>query len=303
MPPLAGWINRAVVSLLPAVPRSWVWRVSRRYIAGVSLDDALNTVADLNRKGMSATLDVLGEDVSRASDAHAGKDLYLQALARVAEQSLDCNISVKLSQMGLRFDADLCDAVLRELMVSAAQQSNFVRIDMEDSSVTTETLSIYRRHRVNYPIGTVIQAYLRRSQEDVAQLLREGPTNLRLCKGIYIESESIAFRDREEIRESYRGLLRQMLEGGIVRVGIATHDPPLVDYATRLVAELQVPRERYEFQMLLGVAEPLRDQLVAAGHPLRVYVPFGESWHAYSMRRLRENPQIAGHVMRNLFRR
>ncbi|MGE3164021.1 MAG: proline dehydrogenase family protein [Planctomycetota bacterium] len=301
MASLAGLFNRAVVSVLPAVPRSLVWRFSRRYIAGESLDDALRTVADLNQRGMRATLDVLGEDVTKAEEVHTGKDLYLEALAQISRRRLDCNISIKLSQMGLRFDERLCHEVVRELMASAQQHDNFVRIDMEDSSVTSATLAIYRQYRTSYPAGAVIQAYLRRSHEDVATLLAEGPTHLRLCKGIYVEPEAIAFRDREQVRDSYRLLLRQMLEGRIVRVGIATHDPPLIEHAIALIAELKTPPEQYEFQMLLGVAESLRDQLVRAGHPLRVYVPFGRSWHAYSLRRLRENPQIAGHIVRNLF--
>lgn len=299
---IGSLFNRTVVSLLPLVPRSVVWRVSRRYIAGTDLPAALQCVRDLNQAGMSVTLDVLGEDVTCPEEALACRDLYLEALEQLHEHDLDCNISIKLSQMALRFDTKLCRSIVRDLGAKAKELDNFVRIDMEDSSVTTETLDIYRELRAELPLGTVIQSYMRRSEEDVATLMNEGPTHLRLCKGIYVEPEAVAFQDREEVRDSYRQLLRQMLEGGIVKVGIATHDPPLIEDACRVVQELSVPKERYEFQMLLGVAEKTRDQLVADGHPLRVYVPFGESWHAYSMRRLRENPQIAGHVMRNLFK-
>jgi proline dehydrogenase len=174
---------------------------------------------------------------------------------------------------------------------------------MEDSSVTTATLDIYRDlRRRNDKVGIVIQSCLRRSADDVAGLLEEGPTDVRLCKGIYIEPEEIAFCDADEIRDSFDRLLEQLLEGG-ARVGIATHDPILVAHAERMIEDMAIGKDRYEFQMLLGVAGKLRRELVARGHPLRVYVPFGELWYAYSLRRLRENPDIAGHILRNLFTR
>jgi proline dehydrogenase len=177
-----------------------------------------------------------------------------------------------------------------------------VRIDMEDSSVTSITLDLYRRLREEHDnVGAVIQACLRRSSEDLGQLLGDGLANVRLCKGIYIEPEEIAWTDADDIRHSYKALLEQLFEGGATRVGIATHDPHLVDHAEALIERLGINESRYEFQMLLGVAEPLRDRLVASGHRVRVYVPFGERWHPYSMRRLRENPAIAGHIVRNLF--
>lgn len=296
-------LNRTIVSLLPIVPRGLVWRFSRRYIAGTDLKAALDAVDGLNAQGMSATLDVLGEDVTEGADAEVFRDLYLQAIEDIAARGSDCNISIKLSQMALRFDVDLCRQIIIDLGQAAQRHDNFVRIDMEDSSVTTATLDLYRELRTTLPLGTVVQSCLRRTEQDVAELLEQGPTHLRLCKGIYIEPEEIAFRDRGEVQESYKRLLRQMLEDGIEKVGIATHDPVLVDSSRAIIAELQVPRERYEFQMLLGVAERMRAELVKEGHPLRVYVPFGDAWYPYSVRRLRENPQIAGHVLKNLFKR
>ncbi|MFN0060117.1 MAG: proline dehydrogenase family protein [Planctomycetota bacterium] len=297
--------NRAVVSVLPWVPKPMVWRVSRRYIAGEALADALGLVAALNAKGMSATIDVLGEDVTDDRQALGARDSYLEALHGIHDQKLNCNISVKLSQMGLRFNPKLCADIARALAQAAAERRNFFRIDMEDSSVTTQTLDIYRQLRGDFAnTGTVIQAYMRRSAADVRALLAEKPpTNLRLCKGIYRESAEIAYQDREEIRASYRELLELMLTGGIARVGIATHDDVLVDAALEQLTRLKISKDRYEFQMLLGVAESLRTRLVAAGHPLRVYIPYGKDWFAYSVRRLRENPQIAAHVMRNFFGR
>lgn len=297
-------LNRALVTMLPLVPRPIVWRVSKRYIAGTSLEAALECVSSLNAQGMSVTLDVLGEDTATAEDATNGRDLYLSALEQIEKRNLDCNISVKLSQMGLRFDPELCRSVMRDLVTSAAERGNSVRIDMEDASVTQITLDLYRELRRTWNcVGTVVQAYLKRTPDDVRQLIEEGVAHLRLCKGIYVESPEIAFTGKEQIRIAYTEILRQLFESNAEKIAIATHDRPLVDAAVALIKELGIPKSRYEFQMLLGVTESIRGELVAAGHPLRVYVPFGEEWYAYSSRRLRENPQIAGHVFRNLFRR
>lgn len=296
-------ISRVVARLLPFVPKPIVWRVSRRYIAGETLEHALDTVHSLNQQGMRATLDVLGEDTTRREQAKEGAQLYHAALAAIAERGLDCNISVKLSQMALRYDADYCDTIMTALVRDAKERGNFVRIDMEDSSVTTQTLDVYRRFRREFPgsVGTVVQAYLKRTEADVRALLEEAPTHLRLCKGIYQEPPDIAFQDKERVRESFRSLLSILFDGGIERVGIATHDEALVDNALEQIRERNVPRERYEFQMLLGVTERLRDRIVADGHPLRVYVPFGQDWFPYSIRRLRENPEIVSHVIKGFF--
>jgi len=299
------FFKRAVVSLLPYVPKPLIWRVSRRYIAGESLDDALALVGRLNNKGMSATLDVLGEDSTHESEALASRDLYLRAIAAIADQGLDCNVSVKLSQMALRNDETLSRDIAGQLAAATRASNNFLRVDMEDSSVTDVTLDIYRElRRDNREVGTVVQAYLRRTEDDVRALIEAGPTNLRLCKGIYREPEELAYQDREDVRDSYKRLLTLMLESDTVwRVGIATHDAPLVEHARKEIERLSVPPERYEFQMLLGVTERIRDALVATDHPMRIYVPFGVDWFPYSVRRLRENPQIASHVIKGLFYR
>ena len=298
---IATLFHKLVTATLPYVPRSIVWRFSRRYIAGTQLDDALRTVAELRTTGCSATVDVLGEDSTDYERVEAARDLYLNALAAVNRQSLDCYASVKLSDMGLRFDAGHCREVMQQIVGRAKELGNFVRIDMEDSSVTSVTLDIYRELREQFDnVGTVIQSCLRRSEADVAALLDSGPTDIRICKGIYVEPEEIAYTDPDEIRDSYCRLLEQLIDGGARRVAIATHDPKLVEFAEQTISSRGLRRDRYEFQMLLGVAEHLRAELVARGHPLRVYVPFGELWYPYSMRRLRENPQIAGHIIRNL---
>lgn len=300
----ANWFHRLLIAPLPYVPRPIVWQLSRRYIAGTDLDSAFDTVRALNAGGCSATLDVLGEDSTVRSDIEIARDLYLGALDGIVRQNLDCGISVKLSDMGLRFDADFCRQTMERILAEAAKNDIFVRIDMEDATVTTQTLDLYRDlHRSFDNLGTVIQAYLRRSPDDVRALLEEGRADLRLVKGIYVEDEAVALKDPDDIRTAFRELLVQMLEGGIERVAIATHDPALIEFAEQYIEQHAVDRSRYEFQMLLGVAENLRASLVAKGHPLRVYVPFGERWFAYSIRRLRENPEIAGHIVRNLFSR
>ena len=287
---------------MPFVPESLIWRFSRRYIAGKELDDAFHTVKTLSAAGCSATIDVLGEDSTSDAQIIAARDLYLETLEGISSNQLDCYASVKLSEMGLRFDVDRCIEVMDTLLGKAKQLGHFVRIDMEDSSVTSLTLDIYKELKARHDnVGTVIQSCLRRSEDDIKDLLGSGPTDIRLCKGIYIEPEAIAFQSPDEIRSSFCRLLQQLVDGGATRVGIATHDPLLVEFAEEFIAKRELDKSRYEFQMLLGVAEKLRARLVSDGHPLRVYVPFGERWFDYSMRRLRENPQIAGHIVRNLF--
>ena len=298
----ANIVQRAVIGSMQFVPKPILWRFSRRYIAGTALDDAYETAAALNGDDCIATIDVLGEDSTVLEQVQAAKRLYLEALDGIARRRLDCGVSIKLSEMGLRFDPDGCRQVMREILDRARAKDNFVRIDMEDSTVTAETLDIYRELRADFVnVGTVIQSCLHRSEQDVVDLLNTGPTDIRLCKGIYIEPESISYRDAEDIRRSFKRILEILSEGG-ARVGIATHDAELVDHALATIDRLALEKDRYEFQMLLGVAAPLRRKLVAEGHPMRVYVPFGELWFNYSMRRLRENPHMLGHIIRNLLR-
>ena len=299
-----GLFNRTIAAAMPFVPRPLVWRFSRRYIAGVDLEDAYRTVRELNASDCTATIDVLGEDSTNRDEVKSAVDLYLKAIRDIHAKSLNCGISVKLSELGLRFDVEGCRQAIRTLIACAADHDRFVRIDMEDSSVTSVTLDVYREMRREFDnVGIVIQSCLRRSEQDIADLLDEGVTDVRLCKGIYVEPEAIAFVDPDEIRNSFNRLLEQLFEGGARRVAIATHDPSLVEYAEAVIDKSGVDEDRYEFQMLLGVAGTLRRELVARGHPLRVYVPFGDRWYAYSMRRLRENPNIAGHVVSNLLSR
>ncbi|MCI0697684.1 proline dehydrogenase family protein [candidate division KSB1 bacterium] len=295
-------INRLVVTTLPLVPKPLVRRVANRYIAGDTIDDAVRLVRQLNQKGMMATLDVLGEHISKKEEAEATAANYLEALEAIHREKLDSNISIKLTAFGLKLDFDFCFSNVRRVVQRAKELNNFVRIDMEDSTCTTDTLRLYDLLRKEFcNVGTVIQAYMRRALTDIHGLMQNGaPTNIRLCKGIYVEPRHIAYKNRELINKNFTFLLTELMRKKAY-VGIATHDERLVWDGMRLVDRLNIPRERYEFQMLLGVDEELRDTIVQAGHRLRIYVPFGKAWYAYSVRRLQENPQIAGYVIQNFF--
>jgi proline dehydrogenase len=293
-------LNKLIVSTLPLIPKPIVGTFSKRYIAGTTFSEAVEVIKRLNASGMMATLDILGEDVCERSAAEALLEEWKVVLKEIRRQQLDTNISVKPSQLGLRLDKEFCFHNFKAIVAEAAGCGNFVRIDMEDSSTTSNTIELFRRLRSEgfTNVGIVIQAYLKRSEADVRLLVSEG-TNFRLCKGIYVEPSSLAFKDREEIRRNFTHLLRLMLEGGCY-VGIATHDDVLIDRSYALVRDLKLSRTKYEFQMLLGVREGLRDSIVRAGHRLRVYVPYGEQWYPYSIRRLKENPQIAGYILKAL---
>ncbi|HEY3203937.1 MAG TPA: proline dehydrogenase family protein [Thermoanaerobaculia bacterium] len=294
-------LNSLVVLALPLVPKPIVRKIASRYVAGETLEQALGAVRNLNAEGCMATLDVLGEDVTRPEETEQTVHDYQRALAEIAARGLDSNISVKLTALGLKLDPAACRQQFARILDAAKAVGNFVRIDMEDSSVTEETIRIFLEFRQRYErVGLVLQAYLRRSLAD-ARRAAEIRANVRICKGIYVEPPEIAFQDREEIRASYMDLVHTLLEAGSY-VGIATHDPLLIERSLATIRRRNLPREAYEFQMLLGVAGGLRRRLVTEGHRLRVYVPYGEAWYAYSVRRLKENPSIAGHVLAGVFR-
>ncbi|HKF45457.1 MAG TPA: proline dehydrogenase family protein [Thermoanaerobaculia bacterium] len=295
-------LNTLIVRTLPLVPLPVVRMVASRYVAGETLQDAVRAVRGLNAEGCMATLDVLGEDVTDFSETDQTVSEYLEALEGVLENGLDSNLSVKLTAFGLKLDPARCRRQFRRVLDAAQGRGVFVRIDMEDSSVTEETIRIYEESRRLTPgTGLVLQAYLRRSRADVSRLASLKP-NVRVCKGIYVESPEIAFKGREEIQDNFMAVVEDLFAAGCY-VGIATHDEVLVARSLATIRRLGLPREAYEFQMLLGVAVGLRRRLVAEGHRLRVYVPFGKSWHAYSLRRLKENPSIAGQIMKGFLRR
>jgi proline dehydrogenase len=289
-------LDRAVVATLPLVPRPVVRKLSSRYIAGSELVDARTTVAALNAQGKLATVDVLGEEITRMEEAAAITQAYLEVLDAIAADGLDANVSVKLTAIGLKLDP----ALARDNLVAIAGRGTFVRIDMEDSSTTDDTLALYRELSASGHdnLGVVLQAALRRTEGDARDL---AGANVRLCKGIYIEPAEIAFRDYDDVRWSFVRTLNALLDGGTY-VGIATHDGWLVDRALEAIADRGLAPDGYEFQMLLGVRPELGDRIVAAGHRLRIYVPFGRQWYEYSLRRLQENPKVAGYIARDLLR-
>ena len=291
-------LDRAIVRLLPAVPKPVVQVFSSRYIAGPSRDDAVEVVKRLNGEGKLATIDVLGEEVEREDDARAIAQAYRDVFDEIERDGLDSNVSVKLTALGLGLSYDTCRANLEDVVRQAKEDSNFVRIDMEDSSTTTDTLRLYRelRDAGHDNLGVVLQACLRRTLDDIDALADLRPS-VRLCKGIYVEPSSIAYTNADAIRTNFVSCLDALLDSGAY-VGVATHDEWLIGRALRTVGDRELEREDYEFQMLLGVREQRGTELVEAGHRLRVYVPFGEQWYAYSLRRLQENPAMAGTIAR-----
>ncbi|MCW2948991.1 MAG: L-proline dehydrogenase [Thermoleophilia bacterium] len=307
-----GFFDRAIVRTVPLMPRGLVRRISAPYIAGATMAQAMATVQRLAHAGLGTTLDVLGEAISEREQAVATRDQYLAvaaALPQIAEVSSPTsstgvvgagvrNVSVKLTALGLGIDDALMHDNVAAIARAMADIGGFVRIDMEDSPYTDATLELFRSLRAegHDNLGIVVQAYLRRTRADVEALAADG-ARVRVVKGIYVESAEIAFQDMGEINRSYLELCRALAVAGS-HVAFATHDDELIDGCRALVADLELPPERYEFQMLLGVREGRRDELARAGHPTRVYVPFGAQWYEYSVRRLRENPRVAGHVAR-----
>ena len=272
---------------------------SKKYIAGETLQDAVDLVKNLNSKGIYATIDVLGESVANKDESLQAKNQALEVLDAINQNKLLANLSIKPTQMGLAIDEQFAYEQVLELVKKAAEYNNFVRIDMEDSPYIDKTFNLYKKiyeHHKN--VGLVIQSYMKRSYDDVVILNKIG-TNFRLCKGIYVEPASVAYKDRQAIRDNYLKILDAMIKDGNY-VGIATHDKPLIDAAYKRIKEKNIPKDKFEFQMLLGVREDLRDKINSDGYKIRIYVPFGKDWYAYSVRRLKENPAMAGHIVKSI---
>jgi proline dehydrogenase len=296
-------LDRAIVRVLPAVPRPVVKRLSRRYIAGEALPEACRVVKRLNEAGRLATLDVLGEEVTTHEESLALVEAYRDVFETIRREALDSNVSVKPTGLGLSIDTDFCRQNLADLVRCAEERSNFVRIDMEDASTTSNTLEVYRSLRAQglTSVGVVLQARLRRTLDDISALADLRP-NVRVCKGIYLEPAEIAYQGAQAIRENFVNAVDDLLEAGAY-VAVATHDSWVIDRAKELLGKHGKKREEYEFQMLLGVRDALGDQLVREGHRLRVYVPFGRRWYEYSVRRLQENPAMATAIAKATARR
>ncbi len=298
--------NKMIAAMLPYMPKKMIWVFSKRYIAGETLNDAINASKELNKNGMLVTLDILGEFIKNLGEAEQNRDQYLNLIEVIEKEGIQGNYSVKPTSFGLLIDEEICFQHIRAIVAKAASYNNFIRVDMEDSPCTTKTIILYRRLKAEFPknCGLVVQAYMKRTLQDVTDLLdihsSENPINYRLCKGIYVEPAAIAYKKYEEINEHYLEDLEFMFQKGIY-AAIATHDKPLVEGAYKLIEKYNVPKDNYEFQMLYGVTPELRQSIVDAGHKVRVYVPFGKQWFGYSTRRLKENPKMASHIIKALF--
>ena len=298
--------NKFIAAILPYFPKKFIWIFSKPYISGETIDDAIRVSKELNNNKIKVTLDVLGEFIKTLDEAYENKKEYLNLISIAFKSGIDGNFSLKPSSFGLLLDREICYGHIREIVAKAASYKNFIRIDMEDSPCTDLEIELFRRLKTEYPanVGLVVQSYLKRTSNDIKGLAdlnsEKNPLSFRLCKGIYIEPETIAFKKYDEINRHFLEDLEFMLQNKI-HVGIATHDKSLIEGAYQLIDKYNVPDHLYEFQMLYGVTPRLRESIVNDGHTMRVYVPFGKQWFGYSTRRLKENPKMANHIIKALF--
>lgn len=299
-------INKIIAAMLPYFPKSFIWLFSKRYIAGKKIEDAIRESRKLNNEGIMVTVDLLGEFITNLDQAEENKKEYIDIINTFEKENLDGNYSLKPTMFGLLLDEEVCYNNIREIVKLAAEYGNFVRVDMEDSQCVDKEIKLFRRLKAEFPenVGLVFQAYLKRTLSDIKGLenlnSKANPVNYRLCKGIYVEPAEIAYKKYEEINEHFLTDLEYMFEKKMYPA-IATHDKPLVEGAYKLIEKYNVPKEMYEFQMLYGVTPELRRSIVEKGHRMRIYVPYGSQWFAYSTRRLKENPKMASLIIKALF--
>jgi proline dehydrogenase len=276
-------------------------RMARRFVAGESLDEAIEAARRCNDAGMLTSLDYLGENVANTTDAQHSRDTYLEIFERIAKEGIQANVSCKLTQLGLDLNMDFCQGLVMSIVEFAAHFENFLRIDMEGSLYTQRTIDLVKSVRVRNPaVGTVIQSYLYRSETDITDLLAYG-CRIRLCKGAYKESVEVAYPEKADVDANYVRLMQMLLSSGFYH-GIATHDPKMIAATIRFAAAKQISKDDFEFQMLYGVRTDLQRRLVRDGYRIRIYIPFGNDWFPYFMRRLAERPANLGFLLRNLFR-
>ncbi len=298
--------NKFIAAILPYFPKKFIWLFSRSYISGEKIEDAMRVSKELNSKKIRVTIDILGEFIKTLDEAEENKKEYLALIDTTYQNKIDGNFSLKPTSFGLLIDKEVCYGHIREIIQKVAGYNGFIRIDMEDSPCTDDEIELFRRLKSEFPgnTGLVLQAYLKRTYSDIENMLDlnsdKAPLSFRLCKGIYVEPASIAFKDHDEINKHYLKDL-ELIFRNKVHVGIATHDKELIDGAYRLIEKYNVPKNMYEFQMLYGVTPGLRDSIVNEGHDMRVYVPFGKQWFGYSTRRLKENPKMASHIIKAIF--
>ncbi|TAL72063.1 MAG: proline dehydrogenase [Bacteroidetes bacterium] len=295
-----------MAAILPWFPKKFIWIFSRSYISGETIEDAIRVSKELNSRNIKVTLDVLGEFIKTSEEAEINKIEYLDLIDTTYKNHIDANFSLKPTSFGLLIDKNICYNHIHEIVVKAASYKGFIRIDMEDSPCTDLEIELFRRLKTEFPgnVGLVLQAYLKRTLKDIEGMLdlntSSNTLSYRLCKGIYVEPEAIAFKKYAEINQHFLEDLEFIFRNKI-HVGIATHDKPLVEGAYNLIEKYKVPKSMYEFQMLYGVTPNLCEKIVKEGHTMRVYVPFGKQWFGYSTRRLKENPKMASHIIKAIF--
>jgi len=295
---LSGSKRLAPVMMRNSVSR----RVARRFVAGETLDDVCSAAREVNRARQLASLDLLGENVGDEAGARRAAEGYLTIFDRIDQEKLEANVSLKLTQLGLDLGQSLCEELLQRIVSHAARKNNFVRVDMEGSVYTQRTIEIVKSVRARYPaVGTVMQSYLYRTEQDVRDLLEVG-CRIRLCKGAYNEPPKIAFPKKSDVDANYVKLMKILLPSGIYH-GIATHDPAMIDATKDFAREKKIGPDRFEFQMLYGIRTDLQKQLVREGYRLRIYIPYGSDWFPYFMRRLAERPANLIFFLRSLIPR
>jgi len=284
----------------------FLWLFSKKYIAGKTLEDAMRISKKINDEGMKVTIDILGEFITNLDQAEANKNEYIELIEVTEANKIDGNYSIKPTMFGLLIDKDVCYKNIREIVAKAVEYNNFVRVDMEDSQCTDLEIELYRKLKKEFPqnCGLVVQSYMKRTLNDLKNMMdlhsEDNPLNYRLCKGIYVEPSEIAFKKYKEVNEHFLKDLEFMFQNGVYP-GIATHDKPLIEGAYKLIEKYNVPKDKYEFQMLYGVTPERRKSIVNKGHTMRIYVPYGEQWFGYSTRRLKENPKMANHIIKAIF--
>ncbi len=300
------FLNKIIASILPLMPQQLVWVFSKRYIAGKTIDEAIEIAEKLNSEGSVTTIDLLGEFITDLSQAKQNRDEYLDIIERTEKSDVTGNYSLKPTMFGLLIDKDVCYSYIRDIVSKAAEYNNFVRIDMEDSQCVDLEIELFRKLRKEFPknVGLVLQAYLKRTMQDIKDMMdmhsEDNPLNFRLCKGIYIEPASIAYKKYQEINDHFMEDLEFMIKNGMYP-GIATHDEKLVNGAYDLIKKYNLSNDKFEFQMLYGVTPGLRQSIIDKGYKMRIYTPFGDKWFAYSTRRLKENPKMAQEIIKALF--
>ncbi len=298
--------NKMIAGILPYMPKKLVWIFSKEYIAGETIEEAIAAAKALNAEGIMTTIDVLGEFIETLEEADANKEEYLKVIEVAEAAKINGNYSLKPTSFGLLIDKDVAYKHIREIVAKAASYNNFVRVDMEDSPCTDMEIELFKKLKTEFPnnVGLVIQAYMRRTLDDIKNLkvfnTEEAPLNFRLCKGIYVEPAQIAYKKYEEVNEHFLQDLDYMLEHKMYPA-IATHDIPLIEGAYALLEKYKPANDKYEFQMLYGVTPALRKSIIDKGHRMRVYVPFGKQWFGYSTRRLKENPKMASLIIKAIF--